>query len=259
MSTPGIVVAPPPPVHASRRGSVFPDRLFYVVAAGLMLILTAVGFRAFYLHGRAFGGGHITSEIVPLVVAHGIAMSGWAVLFFVQSVLILTGKRRLHMVAGPAGGVVAAGNVVLGAAVAVLSVRWNPDIYRPFGGPEFFLAQMLTSMAAFGILVGVGLRYRRQAEIHRPMMLLATVVTMSGSLGRFPYVANLAPLAPLYIHGPTLLFGGLLLLLQWGMSGAPSRWYAAGYVALALVFCVALAVGSSAAWAALVAALVLRP
>ena len=33
-----------------------PDRLFYVVAAGVTLIFTAEGFRNFYLHGRALWG-----------------------------------------------------------------------------------------------------------------------------------------------------------------------------------------------------------
>ena len=51
------------------------DRLFYVIAASLMLISTAEGFRNFYLHGRA-PWGSMTAQIMPLIVAHGLAMSG---------------------------------------------------------------------------------------------------------------------------------------------------------------------------------------
>ena len=76
------------------------DRLFYVIAGSLMLFFTAGGFRNFYLHGRA-PWGEMTSQIVPLIIAHGLAMSGWVILFLVQSILILTGRRRLHLVIGP--------------------------------------------------------------------------------------------------------------------------------------------------------------
>jgi hypothetical protein len=47
-----------------------PDHLFYVVAAGVMLIFTAGGFRNFYLRGRA-PWGRMTTQIMPLIVAHG--------------------------------------------------------------------------------------------------------------------------------------------------------------------------------------------
>jgi len=68
------------------------DRLFYVIAACTLLLLTFVGFEQFYLHGRAVDGGQITRQIVPLVVVHGLAMSSWVILFFVQSVLIVAGR-----------------------------------------------------------------------------------------------------------------------------------------------------------------------
>lgn len=205
------------------------DRLFYVVAAGVMLIFTAGGFRNFYLHGRAPWGA-MTTQIVPLIVAHGLAMAGWVVVFLFQSVLILTGHRRLHLVLGPLGGMLAAAIVILGTTVAPLSVHFNPQIYAPLGGPRPFLATMFVQMLSFGTLVGIGLFYRRRPEIHRPMMLLATIVIQSGALGRFPYIQNLAAFPPLYVWVPVLLLGGLLFVLQWGMSRTPNRWYLMGYV-----------------------------
>jgi hypothetical protein len=192
------------PKIAERRTS--PDRLFYIVAAGMMLIFTAGGFRNFYLHGRAPWGA-ITNQIVPLIVAHGLAMSGWVILFLVQSILIVTGRRRLHMVIGPMGGVLAAAIVILGSTVAPLSVHFSPQVYAMMGGPRPFLAMMFVQMLSFGTFVGIGLAYRRRPEIHRPMMLLATIVIQSGSLGRFPYIESLTAFPPLYVWGPVLLFG----------------------------------------------------
>jgi hypothetical protein len=224
-----------------------PDHLFYVLAAGVMLIFTAGGFRNFYLHGRA-PWGRMTTQIMPLIVAHGLAMSGWVVLFLVQSSLILTGRRRFHLVIGPLGGVLAAAIVILGTAVAPLSVHFSPQVYATLGGPRPFLARMFVQMLSFGTLVGIGLAYRRRPEIHRPMMLLATIVIQSGSLGRFPYIQDLAAFPPLYVWGPVLLFGALLFVLQWGMSRIPNRWYLMGYAGMVMASFLSVAVGRTALW-----------
>jgi hypothetical protein len=62
------------------RDSLNPDRLFYVVAASIMFVFTAIGFRSLYLHGKGAGGSEMTSQIVPLIVVHGLAMFGWVIL-----------------------------------------------------------------------------------------------------------------------------------------------------------------------------------
>jgi len=92
--------ATPPQTQRAIVRTVQSERLFYVVAGSVMLIATVVGFRAFLAHGKAFGGGEITRQIVPLVVIHGLAMFSWVCLFLVQSVFILNGNRRLHMRTG---------------------------------------------------------------------------------------------------------------------------------------------------------------
>lgn len=58
---------------------------------------------------------------------------------------------------------------------------------------------MLGEMLSFGIVVGVAVIYRRRPEIHRPMMLLASLMIISGSLGRCPYVGEFALRPPLYV------------------------------------------------------------
>lgn len=232
-----------------------PDRLFYVIAASLMLVFTAEGFRNFYLHGRA-PWGNMTAQIVPLIVAHGLAMSSWVILFLVQSVLIRTGRRKLHLVIGPLGGVLAGAIVILGTTVAPLSTHFSPQVYAGIGGARPFLAMMWIQMLSFGTLVGIGLVYRRRAEIHRPMMLLATIVIQTGALGRCPYIENIAALAPLYVWGPVLLLGGLLFLLQWGTSRAANRWYLIGYAGMAIAAFASIGVGNSAVWNRMVSAIV---
>jgi len=232
----------------THRDSLGSDRLFYVVAASLMLVLTAIGFRSFYLHGKGFGGSEMTSQIVPLIVVHGLAMFGWVILFFLQSILILAGNRRLHIVIGPAGAVLAGVIVVLGLIVAALSTHFNPESYALLGGAKSFLAKMITEMVGFGSFVAVGIKCRHRLEIHRPMMLLATTFIMSGSLGRCPYIGGLAVLPPLYVYLPMLLFAGLLFLLQWEMTKVANRWYALGFAGIVMSCLLSIAVGKSAWW-----------
>jgi hypothetical protein len=237
-------------------GSPRSDRPFYVIAAVTMLFVTAVGFRNFYLHGKGFGGD-ITGEILALVVAHGLAMTGCVVLFLIQSLLISAGNRRLHMTIGPAGAVLAGAIVILGTAVALLSVHFNPPEYKELGGGKYFLALMLTEVVSFAILAGAGILYRRRPEIHRPMMLLATLQIMTGSLGRWPYAENLLAISvPLYLYGPMLILGALFFLLQWGMNRAPNRWYAAGYAVIATACVVSVGLANSGLWNQLTASFV---
>ena len=66
-----------------------------------MLIVTAVGFQNFYLHGRA-AGGEMTAKIVPLIVTHLVGVSQLAttaIFWFSRNMLIgsyscLTVARR---------------------------------------------------------------------------------------------------------------------------------------------------------------------
>jgi len=100
------------------------------------------------------------------------------------------------------------------------------------------------------------LAYRRRPKVHRPMMLLATIVIQSGSLGRFPYIENLTAFPRLYVWGPVLLFGGLLFVLQWGMSRTPNRWYLMGYAGMVAASLLAVTVGTTGLWSRMVSSFI---
>jgi hypothetical protein len=250
------VATPVPQVRKTERKFADRDRVFYVIAAVTMLIFTAGGFRRFYLHGKA-PWGDITHQILPLVVLHGLVMSAWVMLFLAQSTLIVLGYRRIHMqVLGRAGAILAPLVVIVGTAGAASSVHFRPEIYAPIGGPRFFLAMMLMQLACFAAFVGIGLANRRRPEIHRPMMLLATIAMMSAPMGRFPYTEVLGFRPPLYVMGPPLLLGALLLLVQWAMSKALNRWYLAGLAGITTASFLSVAVGNSTVWNHLVSGFV---
>jgi hypothetical protein len=115
---------------------------------------------------------------------------------------------------------------------------------------------MLGEMLCFGTLVTIAVIYRRRAEIHRPTMLLASLMIISASLGRSPYIENFSIKPPLYVMGPPLALGALFLVLQWGMTRVFNRWYACGYLALVIASILFVVVGHSSWWNQVAAALV---
>jgi hypothetical protein len=246
-SSSAVAVAARAPITRERA-----ERMFYLLSAGFLLVIVATGFQHFYLHGRASDGGPVTQEIAPLVFLHGIAMSTWIILLVVQSGLIVRGNRKLHMSLGVVGAVLAAFLVILGLTAAITSVHYNPDGYKDIWGARRFLSLMLTNILGFGVLAGIGLKYRRRPEVHRPMMLLATLF-LAGPAGFFRIPLIIGPIMGA-IHTilapwvPMLVLGVLLVLIKWLVTGSWDRYFAAGFVGIILVCVLQFFVANSAWW-----------
>ncbi len=234
-------------IPSTWSGKLDTERLFYLVAGCALLIFVWMGFQQFYLHGRNDQGGEVTRQIAPLVFAHGIGMSAWILFFLTQTVLIVNGNRRVHMTLGGAGAVLAALLVIVGISTALTSVHFNPEAYKDVWGARAFLTIPLTVILSFGALVTIGLKNRHRPEVHRPMMLLATLFLTSAALFRMKFT----PILMTATHGsmffvtwgPMLILGALLLLLKWAMTRSFDRYFASGYagILLACLLCVTVA------------------
>lgn len=237
--------------RAADSRALIQERRFYAVASFVLLFITLVGFRAFVLHGgSAFG--KFTPQIVGLIVVHGLAMLGWVSLLCVQSLLIVTGRPRLHVMLGRLGAGLAALIVIAGLAAGSLSVHYNPALYNDFGGPRYFLAIMVSEMLTFGGLVTVGIGYRRRPEVHRPLMLLATVSLLGAAMARWPYMAWLRAIVNgnvwAMVYGQELVLGAVLFVLHAAMTRRGFRHYVVGLACLAVVTLLTVLIGSSNPW-----------
>ena len=116
-------VAIAPSVRPSRERM---ERQFYLLAGCVFLVFVALGFQQFYLHGQNFLGRPVTHQIAPMIVVHGIGMSAWIIFLIVQSSLIVSGNRKLHMSLGVGGAVLAAFLVILGFFAAIRSAHYRP-------------------------------------------------------------------------------------------------------------------------------------
>lgn len=227
------------------------ERVFYLVSGCVLLLVVALGFQHFYLQGKASDGGPVTQQIVPLVFLHGILMTTWIIAFVVQSGLIVSGNRKLHMTLGVAGAVLAGLLVIVGLATAIASVHYNPDSYKGIWGARRFLSFMLVNISGFAVLAGFGLIYRRRPEVHRPMMLLATLF-VAGPAGffRIPAISgvimsNIHTIIAPWV--PMLILGTVLLVLKSLMTRSWDRYLAKGFAGVILA-CVLQYVVSGSAW-----------
>jgi hypothetical protein len=225
-------------VQAGRSPSQDWTRLFYVGAAGVMLILVVIGFRHFFLHGSAHPGRELTPSIRALIIVHGVSMTGWVLAFLVQSLLIATRRRRIHMKLGPIAVVLAAFILVSGLWFNVASFRLAPPdfILWTLTMRQFMVLGFYT-LFMFATFFAVGIWYRRQPEIHRPMMLLATVSTMAPAIARIDVVNALYQGTVMEgLFGPSLgmlILGATFFVVKWFVTRTIDRWYAIGYAVLA--------------------------
>ena len=229
-----------------------PARLLYATFAVLLLVATVLGFQQFYLHGRAYPGREILPPARLLIVAHGVAMSCWIILFLVQSLLIVGGNRRLHMAMGKVGAVLAAGVVALGLRVPIEVTRLGPEF--PLWGltRRQFMAIPIFSILIFGVFVAIGVWNRRRPEIHRPMMLLATMAIVAAATDRITAIHVLYGeslwgriFGPFF---PVLVIGAAFLMLKWLLTRSFDRAYATGYAALTVACAMIMWVAPTHIW-----------
>ena len=223
------------------------DRVFFGAMSIVILAIVFVGFmRTFYLSSY-FG----RPALSPLRAIHGAAFTSWVILFAVQTSLIAAGRRDLHRKLGYVGAVLALLMVPLGLALAIRSAR---EGHSPPGlAPLEFLIIPVFDMLVFAPLVAAAVYYRRQAEMHKRLMLIATVSLLGAALARVTGTPGAG--------GPLVFFGVADLLLVCGAVydrhargnvHAAYKWGAGSVVASQVV---RLALLKSPLWLAIASAL----
>jgi hypothetical protein len=179
------------------------DSVFFGGMSAVILAIVFVGFmRTFYLSSY-FGRPALSA----LRVAHGTAFTSWVVLFAIQTSLIAAGRRALHRRLGYAGAVLAALMIPLGFSLAISSAR---EGRAPLGlAPLEFLIIPVFDMLVFAPLVAAAVYYRRQAQLHKRLMLIATLSLLGAALARVTGTPGAG--------GPLVFFGVVDLLILAGV------------------------------------------
>lgn len=237
VSAPG---ARPRTSGVGRRG----ERIFFTGMALAFLAAVFAGFaRTYYL--RPYFG---TPQLTPLLHAHGLVFTSWILLLLVQTTLVAANQTRLHRRLGIAGALVAVIMVVLGTLTAIVRARIGE--VPPDGPPALaFLTIPLGDMGVFAALVGAAFYFRRRADIHKRLMLLATIAILPAATARWP-LAFIQEVGPLAFFGLADLFIVPLLVYDFLTRGRVHRATVVGALFLVASHPLRLLIGPTAAWLA---------
>lgn len=247
-------------LFAAPQRRVLRDRWFYSVAAFILLFFLLAGFHRFYLEGKSFDGAKVPPAILGFVLVHGFSLTLWVILFAVQSLLIGTRNKLLHMKLG--WGVAAVGAVVAvsGPVMAVTSVRLRGNF--PIFGMTYsqFMLPMFSEMVAFAGFVLLGLSFRKKnLEAHRAMMLLATLAVISGATSRTHLLTRLLGGSTWWgLFGGPFILGAAFLLVRSFLIRRFDRPLAVGYAALVMFYVASVHAALTPTWGRIAAAIVRR-
>jgi hypothetical protein len=174
---------------------------FYIAMAAFSMLVAFVGFAPTY-YLKLF---HDAPALSTLVHVHGLVFTSWLLLFFVQTRLVARHRIDLHRRLGVFGAVLALAMTVIGTFTAIAAAAAG---HAPNGiAPLMFLAIPLFAIALFVALVGAGLYARRRnSEVHKRLMLLATISLLSPPIARLP-------LESIHQYGVLAVFGLTDLIL----------------------------------------------
>ena len=216
------------------------DRRFFSGMAAAALVTVVAGFAPTYFLRSVFDGPPLS----PTLELHGALFTAWMVLFLVQALLVAAKRTDVHRRLGVAGAVLAIAMLVVGPIVAISAARRGVSV--PGGPPPLqFLAIPLGDLVLFASLVGVGISLRRRSQVHKRLMLMATIGLLPPAIARLPYVGAAGPLA---FFGLTDLFVAACLVYDRVILGRVHPGFLWGAIAVVASQPLRLAVSATPYW-----------
>jgi hypothetical protein len=217
------------------------ERSVYTWGAIAALAIAFAGFAPSYYLKSFFG----SRELTPIQHLHGVVMTTWLVLFFVQVRLVAKGRIDLHRLLGVAGLLVAIAVVGVGMAAAIASGRAG---FAPPGIPPLaFIAIPVGDMVAFTGLVGAALWLRKRSAWHKRLMLVVTLSMLTPAIARLMIMLGVAPIPPLFFGFVDLLIVACAVY-DWRRTGRFHPAFAAGLAFLVFTQVGRLVLSQTQAW-----------
>lgn len=162
-----------------------PDRRLLLGAAIGILLIVFAGFARTYFLKVLFA----TPPLPWLVHLHGAVMTSWFVLFFAQTCLIARHRVDLHRRLGAVGAALVVVMIVLGMIVVTHAAA--RELHTHAKDAPFFLMLLAFDpfvLLVFGALVAGAIAMRnRRGDMHKRLMLLATLSLTPVAIGRLPF------------------------------------------------------------------------
>jgi len=163
---------------------------FYFWMAATCLAVGVIGFAPTYWI-PLFGAGR---DVPRLTHIHALFFYGWLLFFLKQTSLASSGAVARHRELGIAGVALATGMFFVGTGMALSSIRRSEA--AGFGDAALaFSAVSLTGIVLFAVLFCIAIGNVKKPEIHKRLILVATVSILQAAVGRW-FVLFLAPPLP---------------------------------------------------------------
>jgi len=188
-------------------------RNWFYPAMGLAIaLIVGVGFaRTYYLK--------VWLDPRPLTLRlhlHGLMLTGWIVLFLVQTGLIAARRLTAHRRLGIAGAALAALAVITTYAAAFESAA---HVRGGLSSVDRLYSNLLL-VTMFGLFVAAGIAVRRRPDAHKRLMLLAMIAAVGPGANRAIVLLTGHPAGDFHVW----LISGLVLLgliNDWRTRGRP--------------------------------------
>lgn len=154
------------------------SQYFHVGMALFMTVIVFLGFWPSYFGPILFGQGFEGHWIIHI---HATIFLGWMVVLITQTSLVARNKTPTHMKVGRYG--FALGILVLLMGLTITFRSYQQMVSEGTATPFTFLWAPLVDMIEFSTLLVIGFTYRSRPEIHKRMMLFATVAILHAATG----------------------------------------------------------------------------
>jgi hypothetical protein len=182
-------------IHRADGGA---GRRFFVAMAVVLLAVAFVGFAPTFYLKLLFD----TPELPWYLLVHGGMLTAWFALFLAQTVLVATRRVTAHRRIGRFA-LAAAFLLVITTLALVLAARASGEargITRP-NPIEVIVLGDLAALAAFSILLSVGICFRHRTPIHGRAMLLASIALVIPAITRLTRFSVFGEIGPLLTPG----------------------------------------------------------
>jgi hypothetical protein len=185
-------LADPSPLTRPGNRAQRAERLFFSSIAVALLVIVFVGFAPTYFLRNSFGSPALT----PSLQVHGLLFTSWMILLFVQTSLVAASKTAWHRRLGIVGALLGVLMMVAGAYVAITRARTGLATPPPPGlTPAVVLTLPLATLVVFPALFGTALWFRRRTDVHKRLVIIATLELVTAAVARWPVISTLGPVA----------------------------------------------------------------
>lgn len=224
---------------------------FYFNMALACAAVAFLGFAPTYflpLAKRSFTG-------TPVIHFHGIVFFAWSVYFVFQAWLAASGRVMRHRSVGMIGVSLATTMTISGFLVGVGAMQRSAAIGQTDAGIAFVIVPW-SGILFFAVVFAIGIAMVRRPELHKRLMLLASISVLDAAVARW-FLTFLAPPGPpgpppVAVTIPPAFVAYLLLVAamvhDWRTRGRPHKVYVIGGLVLVAIKILNLPISETHAW-----------